>query len=224
VNHSTCWTLIEAAAAGFREDRDRFGERYGSVVRAYLAARWRSSRLLQEVEDASQDVFLECFKRGGLLEKAERGRPGGFRAFLYGAARHVALRFEERRAADHARRAESDVKLEEIAGAEPDLALEFDRAWARAILKEAKAKQAERAAAAGAGALERVDLLRLRFQEGLPIREIARLRQANPDRLHEEYARAREEFHAALREVVAFHLPGTPGEVERECEELLSLF
>src|SRR5262249_19049067 len=35
---STCWTVIHAAAAGAAADREQFAQRYGPVVRAYLAA------------------------------------------------------------------------------------------------------------------------------------------------------------------------------------------
>ena len=38
-----------------------------------------------------------------------------------------------------------------------------------------------------------------------------------------EYAKARQEFKAALLVVVAFHHPGAPAEVERDCTHLLSL-
>ena len=41
--------------------------------------------------------------------------------------------------------------------------------------------------------------------------------------MHHEYAKARQEFKAALVEVVAFHHPGAPAEVERQCANLLSL-
>lgn len=45
-----------------------------------------------------------------------------------------------------------------------------------------------------------------------------------PAGLHREYATARDEFRAALREMVAFHRSGgTDGEVERACGELLVL-
>jgi RNA polymerase sigma-70 factor (ECF subfamily) len=71
--------------------------------------------------------------------------------------------------------------------------------------------------------VRRVELLRLRFQEGLPIRDIATRWQTDAAVLHHEYARAREEFRAALLEVVAFYHPGTAAEVERECANLLSL-
>ena len=70
--------------------------------------------------------------------------------------------------------------------------------------------------------MPRVELLRLRFHEGLPIREIARRWGTAAEVLHHEYARARQEFEAALREVVAFHHPGSPEEVEQECSNLLA--
>src|SRR5947207_730725 len=37
---STCWTLIEGAAAGDADDRARFAELYMPVIRTYLEARW----------------------------------------------------------------------------------------------------------------------------------------------------------------------------------------
>jgi hypothetical protein len=39
--------------------------------------------------------------------------------------------------------------------------------------------------------------------------------------LHHAYALARQEFKAALLAVVAFHLPGSPTEVEQEAASLL---
>ena len=63
----------------------------------------------------------------------------------------------------------------------------------------------------------------MRFHEGLAIREIAARWAAEPAALHHEYARARQEFRAALEEVVAFHEPGSPGQIEQVCVELLAL-
>ncbi len=40
---STCWTVIQGAAAGRGDDRDQFARRYAPVVRAYLGARWRDA-------------------------------------------------------------------------------------------------------------------------------------------------------------------------------------
>jgi RNA polymerase sigma-70 factor (ECF subfamily) len=51
----------------------------------------------------------------------------------------------------------------------------------------------------------------------------ARRWEADPAKLHHDYARARQEFLSALREVVAFQQPGPPEAVERACAELLNL-
>ena len=221
---STCWTLIQGAAAGNHSDRDAFARRYAPVIRAFLGARWQYSPCRKELDDAVQEVFIECFRQGGVLQRADQERPGGFRAFLSGVVRNVALRFETRQARAREGPLPETVSLQDVPTAElsPDEA--FDRAWATALLREAAQRQEELARQAGAAALRRVELLRLRFQEGLPIRAIAQRWQTDPAGLHREYARARQEFRAALAEVVAFHRPGAAEEVERECADLLSLW
>lgn len=212
--------MIRGAAEGRLADRDEFARRYEPVVRAYLAARWRDAGLLGEIDDTAQEVFLDCFRDGGALERAEPGRPGGFRAFLYGVVRNVALRAERERA-------KGGLPLDssfDAPDAQRTLSDAFDRAWAQALLRQAARLMEERARAAGPDARRRVEILRLRFREDLPIREIARLWNADAARLHHEYATAREEFRAALRDVVAEHQPGPPGEAEREAERLIACF
>jgi hypothetical protein len=72
--------------------------------------------------------------------------------------------------------------------------------------------------------VRRFELLQLRFQQGLPIRDIARQWNEEQVKMHHEYATAREEFRAALRTVVAFHKPNaTADENEQACRELLAL-
>src|SRR5262245_35421833 len=66
---STCWTVIRAAAAGSPDERTQFVDRYAPVIRTYLAARWRSCPLTQEIEDAIQEVFIDCFRQNGVLER-----------------------------------------------------------------------------------------------------------------------------------------------------------
>jgi RNA polymerase sigma-70 factor (ECF subfamily) len=220
---STCWTLLREAAAGGEESRAEFVRRYEPVVRAYLAARWRGSGLLQELDDAAQEIFLECLRAGGVLDRARADRPGGFRAFLYGAARNVALRVEMRRSRRTVREPADNIGFESIPSGEDSLSRVFDRSWARAVVREAAERQAVLAAERGEAAVRRVELLRLRFHDGLPIREIARLWGVDAAVLHHEYARARREFLAALREVIASHHPGSPEVVEGECAHLLSL-
>ena len=219
----TCWTLLREAAGGGDAPRAEFAARYAPMVRAYLTARWRGSKLLQDLDDALQDVFVECLREGGLLDRARADRPGGFRAFLYGAVRNVALRAEAKRARQLAREPAEAIALEDVPGDEETLSRVFDRAWAKAVMREAAERQAALASQRGEAARRRIELLRLRFHEGLPIREIARLWGLDAASLHHEYARARQEFRSALREVVVFHHPGTTEDVDRECAQLLSL-
>jgi RNA polymerase sigma factor (sigma-70 family) len=221
---STCWTLLRDAAAGGAAPRAEFAARYTPVVRAYLAARWRGSTLTRELDDTIQDVFMECLRAGGLLDRARADQPGGFRAFLYGAVRNVALRAEERRARQLAHEPAGLLELQGLAGRDEALSHVYDRAWARAVVREAAERQSVLAAQRGDAALRRVELLRLRFHEGMPIREIARLWGIDAASLHHEYARARQEFRSALRDVIASQHPGSPEDVDRECAQLLSLF
>jgi RNA polymerase sigma-70 factor (ECF subfamily) len=210
----TCWTLIRDAAGGDPVARERFARVYLPVVKAYLAARWRTSR--HDVDDAAQDVFVECFRAGGLLEKADPERGGGFRAFLLGAVRNVARRHEARR--QPAGPLPPNLLADDTGPAEA-----FDRAWAKSLLREAARVQEEAARQSGP-ATRRVQLLRLRFGDGLAIREIALRWGEDAAKLHQEYATAREEFRAALHTVVAFHQPNAPpGEIDRACAELLAL-
>jgi RNA polymerase sigma-70 factor (ECF subfamily) len=222
VDDSTCWTIVAAAVRGDAAGREEFARRYERPVRAYLLARWRASPCLQQVDDAVQEVFVECFRAGGVLERVDPQRTGGFRPFLYGVVRNVARALERRRAAEQAR-AVSGEALAEMPADDSSLSVVFDRAWARAVMRQAACRQRERAERAGAEAVRRAELLRLRFEEGKPIRDIARLWQVDADHLHHEYAKARKEFQQALMEVVAFHCPGPAEAVERECRELVSL-
>jgi len=212
-SESTCWTVIRAAAAGSSADREELGRRYLGVVRAYLTARWRGSALQSEVDDAGQEVFIECFREGGVLDAVAAGRVPTFRNFLYGVIRNVARRFESRpvRAAPQP----------ELAAEEPSQSRLFDRTWAQAIMAEAAQLQRLQAAERGPEALQRIELLRLRFEENLPIRAIAERWGVPAAGLHHGYALARQEFRTALLEVVAFHHPGSPTDVEHEAASLL---
>jgi RNA polymerase sigma-70 factor (ECF subfamily) len=213
-SESTCWTMIRAAAAGSRADRDELARRYLGIVRAYLAARWRGTRKRSDLDDAVQEVFVECFRQGGALATAEAGRVPRFRAFLYGVARNVARRFECLPVSPSA-------AVPDVPANETDLSQLFERSWAQAIMSEAARLQRRRAEERGPEAVRRIELLRLRFEENLPIRTIAERWGVPAAELHHAYALARQEFKAALLEVVAFHQPGTRAEVDQEAASLL---
>ena len=49
----TRWSLIRRAARGDAPPRTEFARDYEPIIRAYLASRWRRSRLLGEIDDAT---------------------------------------------------------------------------------------------------------------------------------------------------------------------------
>jgi RNA polymerase sigma-70 factor (ECF subfamily) len=101
-----------------------------------------------------------------VLDAAGAGRVPGFRAFLYGVIRNVARRFETRPMRPAG-------PLREIAADETGLSRLFERSWAQAIMAEAAQLQQRQAGERGPEAVRRVELLRLRFEDNLPIRTIA---------------------------------------------------
>ena len=216
ISLTTSWTLITEAAAGGHTEREEFARRYAPVVRAYLTARWKGSRLAGEEEDALQDVFVECFKQGGVLETAEARCRDGFRRYLLGVARNVARAFEGRHCISPSNNLASPSGLEGKVVDDLTPSRSFNRAWAQAILQEAAHHLEQQAIDEGPAAMRRVALLTLRFHEQLPVREIARLWNTDPRRVHVEYARARREFKRALLAVLAAHNPGSPNTAHEE--------
>lgn len=194
----TSWTLIRAAAGGSPAAREQFARLYLAPIRAYLAARWSGSPRLADLDDAVQEVFLRCLQPNGAIERVAAQAPGGFRPYLYGVARNVARQFEARAA----RGGLEETLAAECAADDARLSLAFDRAWAGAVVREAGRRMAEQSAACGAAEQRRVELLRLRFHEQMPIRAIAVLWGADAAELHRQYALARREFREALLAVI----------------------
>lgn len=219
----TCWTLIHAAATGSEADRAMFARRYLPIVRSYLAVRWQDSPRRVHIDDAAQEVFLECFRQDGVLSKADPDRPGGFRRFLLGVVRNVAARVEKRSARRRARRESGSFHPEQMPSDDKRPSQVFERAWALSIMEQALKMQERRAAKADDASRQRIELLRLRFEEGLPIREIAARWEQDPATVHSAYRKAREEFKNCLQQVVAFHNPEAAKNPNRECRELLSI-
>jgi len=213
---STRWTLIRGAADGNAAARAEFARRYESVIRTYLGARWRHTPLIGELDDVCQEVFADCFRPDGPLTRADPER-GDFRGFLFGVVRNVARNAERQW---RGKREEPGHQLDALPGSDDSLAQVFDRAWALALISQSALLM--RARATDEAARKRVALLALRFEENVPIREIARRWETDAALLHHQYARARDEFKSALRDVVAEHSRGTAKEIDAECLRLLS--
>jgi RNA polymerase sigma-70 factor (ECF subfamily) len=218
----TRWTLIEGAASGDEAARREFVARYEGPVRAYLGARWRDTPLRGEIDDAAQEVFLQCFRDGGALARADAAR-GGFRPFLYGVVRREAQKVETLRAREYRRRGDDSFHPDRLEVDETTLSRVFDRRWAQDLIEAAGELFLARARELGADGERRAELLQLRYHDQLPVREIAGRWNEDAARLHRELSRAKGEFQDALREAVAAR-EGYAGEtLDRECARVLEL-
>ncbi len=216
---TTCWTLVRRAVGGNDRDREVFGQRYQPIMREYLRRRWHGWWLADQVDDAVQDVFVECFRVGGVLARATPGR--GLRALLVATTRNVARRYEEDAGRSRERTPDETAFLDAQPSREETLTALFDRRWAESMMAEAA--RTMQLQAASAEARRRYELLELRFDQGLPIREIA-ARWGEPARkVHDAYARARREFHRCLREVIVERGGVEPRDLDAECTMLLDL-
>lgn len=210
--------MIERAASGHDEDRALFARRYREPVRAYLARRWRSTRLASDVEDAVQEVFLSCFD--GALSRADRARGASFRAYLMGITKNIAARYEAARVLSPAETA----VLHALPNREDELSVVYERAWAQTLVKEAHARLMAEADAKGEAAKRRVDVLRMRFAGAASVESIAQKLGISVGRCYKDFERARGEFRDCLRAVVRSAMEsGAPMDVDEECRRVLGL-
>ena len=216
------WALIEQAAAGDLKARSEFASKYLPIVRSYLLARWRGKPILHEIEDAVQDVFVDCLRENGALVRAE-DRGEGFRGFLYGVTRNIAQRKEAEYLGQHGRQKGADTLLGTFACNETSLTALFAREWAMTIMRDAMTAQAAHARAKGADAERRVELLQLHFHDDLPIREIAVRWQVDPAWLHHQHEQAKKEFQRAWCEVMGLQQASEP-QVAAKWREFLQNF
>ena len=177
--------------------------------------------LSTELADAAQEVFIECLKPDGVLERADASR-GDFRGLLFGVVRNVARRFEERATERGRIRPEDSMWLEAICADEAGQATLFDQGWARSLMQRAGALHREQAANDGEAGKLRIELLERRFGSDEAIREIAAAWGMPSQEVHNAYRKARTEFYRCLREVVTHHSP-TGADIDAECRRLLEM-
>ncbi len=222
-SQDTCWSVLRAATGGDEAARSFFAHNYMGPVRQYLMHRWRGSNIRVDLDDAVQEVFVECIKPGGALERADPER-GSFRGLLYGVARNTARRFEEGAAKRRHLDPDDSVYLDELPAQEEALSRIFDRAWAQSLVREAVLRYSSEAHSRSGDYRRRYRVLRLRHQRGLPVREIAkRLDEPNVDAVHNQYRRARREFRGILCNVVATHTGASGTAVDAEVKRLTAL-
>ncbi len=201
----------------------KFARRYQQMIRACLVDRWRGKPLAACIDDVVQEVWHDCFKAQGALERADPHQ-GEFRGFLFGVVRTCALRAESMRARERGRMAADASDLDTLVAKGDRLSVMFDRQWARAVVHEARRVQTEHAKSKGEPALRRLEMLRMRFEEDCMPRRIAEQMGLSADVVSQELLRAKNEFLAALAEVIAFHHPHASASwIEDEVKRILDL-
>ena len=214
--------MVRAASAGDRTAKSVFVHNYTAPIRAYLGHRWRNSNRVEAIDDAVQDIFVECIKPGGALQGADPTK-GEFRGLLYAVVRNVARRYEER-VPCRGQGAGNSVFLDDLPDKAEALSRFFDRSWAEAIVHDAVLRYAREARRGDRETRQRYRILRLRHQDGLPVREIAtRLDATSVEAVHNAYRRARREFRGHMREAVAHHTGVGPEALDAECQRVTAL-
>ncbi len=219
----TSWRMILGAAAGDRSQQRRFATRYEGLIRGVLSRRWHASACRGQLEDACQEVFVECFRADGVLDRMQRKQPARFRSYLFGVIRNVARAHEARRDRSPVQESMELMAVPERSGEGDNLLDWFEREWARTVVRDALDLMGQDAHESTCETARMAELLNLRFRDGLPIRTIARHWNEEPVRVQREYARARRRFHECLREAIAMHESLSSAEVESECRRLTAL-
>jgi hypothetical protein len=100
----------------------------------------------------------------------------------------------------------------------------LDRAWMEMIVRNAGERFRAACRADGADGLRAWEILRLRFEDGLPIRTIAARLACPATAVHVEYRRARRRFRACIDKELHDHAdaPADARRLWRELRELLS--
>lgn len=216
--------MILGAAGGDQERRETFSRLYAPVIRSYFAARWRLPSDHEDVVDATQDVFVQFFKDDGALQRVDPECSGGFRAYLYGVAHNVSLMAERKFARrKRSENTESVVDLATVPRSDATLSQVFDKAWAKAVARDARRRLAERSTT-DTRASERFRCLELRYSAGLAPKEIADKIELTVNDVYERLREARKAYRLALFEVVAEQNPSASrAELEGLCRELVTL-
>ena len=213
--------MVRDAAGGDEAARQAFATQYQRLVRGFIAGRWRGAgELAGQVDDAAQEVFLECLKPDGALARAEAAH-GSFRSLLFAVTHNVIRRFEKRLVRGNERGAGGTDDLIAVAASDPSASRVFDGMWADSILREAARRHRAAAQRAGDGQLQRLRILELRHGEGMPIRRVAaELGIADTAAVHNDYRRARREYRQHLRAVVQEWTGADDADVDDECRRL----
>jgi RNA polymerase sigma-70 factor (ECF subfamily) len=200
-----------------------FAQTYGPAIRAFLGSRWCGRRPPVEVEDAVQEVYLECLREDGVLERAGATPPKQFRTFLLGVVRNVARRLEAHHGLRVADPLPTDYQRHGGVDDASDPTRVFDRTWARNIVRQAQQNLLARLQRGSEAAQARAHLLYQRYMMDLTVAEIAARTGESTRRIHHRLEETRAEFAKELGQLVAADMSGSADEVRLECQRLLGM-
>jgi RNA polymerase sigma factor (sigma-70 family) len=214
-HRESTWGLIQRAAEGDEEARERLAMAYEAVIRNYFERLWRGLLRIQDVDDAVQDTFVDLFH--GALSRVDPDK-GSFRQFLFGVVRNIAARYGREVAKMRANPADPLV-LDRIESREPSASRIYDVAVALALINTAW--RLWRRAASSKSQLLRVRIIEDRFREEMGVTEIARRDDARPKTYDYHYRRALKELLKSLRQVIREDRPGSI--LDDEIDDILGL-
>lgn len=204
---TTVWAALQ------RGDEDLVN-RYWKPVYCFIRQSWGKGN--EDAKDLTQEFFLTCVFEGGLVGKFEPGR-GRFRSFLKAAVtnflRDAAKTAGRVKRGGDTRRVELSGELPDPGAATPEQA--FDAQWKKIVLARA------------------VELVQLKvkpevfrvFQtydldgDNVSYEDLAKRHSISADTVKNYLTKARDEFRAAITEVVA-ETVGDPDDLAAEIREL----
>ena len=209
---TTLWSRIEEIQRGDNSEAVwTFVSRYRRPLLSFVERRGFST---QDAEDVVQEVFLRLFTKEALA-RADRER-GRFRSFVLGIAKHVMSEERARRSAKKRGGGERPIPLSEI----PEVVqkesdeTEFEGIWADHLLRRAL------------DALEEDNprqhrTLKMRFEEELSYREIAKRMDRNLQQVKNDIHRARRKLVKRIKKEIEGYC-SSQSEFEDEVSSFLS--
>lgn len=192
---------------GDRRTQDRFCRRYLPQVRRWLQRRWRHGTLRSWIGDGVQEVFLECCRPGGVLDRTAPTPDHAFGTCLRAVVRNVAARIERREARAAACGKPDGSRLRYVEAPAAGGADLID--WPRI--------RAEVAAAIGGLDAEPCvaghslgELLQLWFAAGVPVPEIASRWHERPDTIQKHRRRACRLLRRSLARAIGIDVHAMP--------------
>ena len=185
---------------------------------------------LEDAQDLTQAFFAKLIEKN-FWARADPQK-GRFRSFLLTALRQFLADERDRARAAKRGGGVSAISFDEKTGEEHFLEgldqkltgeQQFDRQWASAVLKQARARLRQECIASGkSGLYDRVNLLDDKPEKSLAYAEVARQLGMSLSAVKSAVSRLRERYGEMVREEIA-HTVSEPGEVDAEIRYLLSV-